>query len=89
MKLLSIGQVAEMLGYSASTVRRLPIPYVRTSETAHRRYKQEDVERYIQSLGPCHSMPPYPQTNVRGAPGGSKALKAVSDEVKRYLKSNK
>lgn len=49
MTLLRIGSVAKQLDCSPSTVRRLPIPYVRWPG-GHRRYKQEEVDRFMRSL---------------------------------------
>ncbi len=49
-RLLSAEDVGQILGVSAKTVRRLPIPSVSVSTGRHpmRRYRRADVERWIE-----------------------------------------
>lgn len=51
MKLLNIRQVAEMLGVNIMTLRRWDkdgrLPAIRIGKRGDRRYKEEDILRYI------------------------------------------
>jgi hypothetical protein len=80
MRLLKIGQVADLLGYSPASVRRLPIPYVRTSAGGHRRYRTEDVDNYVRGLACPEAMRP-----MQSAPlvTGDDDFRAAVDRARR------
>ena len=47
---LTLTEVAEHLGLHRTTVKRLPpavLPFVRVTDRGDRRYRPEDVERYL------------------------------------------
>ena len=53
-KLLSIGQVAKLLGVSIDTLRRWDLagrlPSVRSGPSGHRFYRQSDIDQYLQEI---------------------------------------
>lgn len=51
VKWLSAWQIAEMLNIHMNTVKRIPpkdLPYIRVVRRGDRRYKVEDVNKYIE-----------------------------------------